>query len=161
MKYFMLTAALSVAIVPNAFSDLAGPKTIPVQKPVEKKVVTGPVKVQLRGVTAVNVPQNIAGVSLGSPYIANVAVHDKNLILITGRAYGETSLHVMDDKGNIVVDTTIFVVNESQTKMTVNKGGSDYTMNCTPNCKAAPDVGDNVDYVTTVSEQITILAKED
>ena len=161
MKYFMLTAALSVAMVPTAVSDLAGPKTIPVQKPAGKEVFAGPVKVQLRGVTAITVPQNIAGVSLGSPYIANVAVHDKNLLLITGRAYGETSLHVMDDKGNIVVATTIFVVNESQTKLTVNKGGADFTMNCTPDCKASPDVGDDVDYVTTISEQITILSKED
>ncbi len=160
MKNLIFTVALSAALVPTAASDVSGPKKIPVQKP-EQTLELGPITVPLNEAVPVKFPDAIAGVSLGSPYVANVVVHDKHLMFITGRAYGMTSLHVVDEKGNVIATTTVNVVGVNETRLVVNKGGSDYSMQCTPKCKAAPDIGDNTDYVTTITEQATILSKED
>jgi Flp pilus assembly secretin CpaC len=160
MKTILFTVALGAALLPVAHSDTPGMKHPPVHKPAEKPVI-GPILVPIHQSVRVSVPESIAGVSLGSPYVANVAVHDKHMMFITGRAYGVTSLHIVDDKGIVIADTTVQVVSDSTTRIKVNKAGADYTMSCMPSCVASPDIGDDADYVTTITEQAGILANEE
>lgn len=159
MKWMIVPAVLMAAMTPQALADLAGPAEIPVQIPL-KRAPVGPLNIQFQGAIALQIPENISGVSLGNSHIANVAVHDKHTIIITGRAYGTTSLHVMDDKGRVVVDTTIHVVDVSQTRLTLNRGGIDFTMDCAPNCRPAPNIGDDEDYFLVTTDQAGILARD-
>ena len=160
MKWMLAPVVLVAAMSVQAHADLAGRADIPVQKP-EPKQTVGPVVVSFQTAKSIQISDKIAGVSIGNAHIANVAVHDKHTLLITGRSYGSTSLHVMDEKGNIVVDTTVHVVNGSETRMTLNRGGQQYTMSCTPNCSPAPSIGDSEDYFNITTEQAGVLARDE
>lgn len=156
MKHALITIALSVLLLPVAHSDTSGPKPIPVHSPVPKPAI-GTIVVPRNQAVKITVPDNVSGVSIGSPFIANVAVHDKNLLFVTGRAFGMTSLHLVDERGNIIAETTVQVVADAATRLTINKAGEDHTMNCTPDCMVAPDIGDATSYVIRITENIKAL----
>ncbi|MAT35433.1 MAG: hypothetical protein CMK06_09900 [Ponticaulis sp.] len=119
----------------------------------------GPITVQFQESVPITLRESVAGVSVGSSYVANVAVHDSHTILITGRSYGTTSLHVIDGDGNVVVDTVIQVVDMSPSRVTVNRGGSDYSMHCAPNCRPAPNVGDEKEYFSDTVQQAQSISR--
>ena len=156
MKHVWMT--LFIALTPaTAFAGEAGrvvPQVIETLPP-----TIGPISVNMGESLPVAIPDTIAGVSIGSSRIANVAVHDANTLLITGRSYGGTSLHVFDPLGNVVVNTTVNVVDGSTTRLRVNRAGSDYSMQCAGSCQAAPHVGDNSEYFESVTEQAQMLSE--
>lgn len=156
MKRVCLAAILAFT-APAGFADTTGghvPQVIEAPAP-----QIGPVVVQLSESVPVFVDRPIAGVSIGSSYIANVTVHDANTLLVTGRAYGSTSLHIIDNRGNVIVETPIHVVNGAPGQLVVNRGGADYSMSCMPNCQAAPNIGDQPDYFEALVEQSQSIAR--
>lgn len=160
MKWFVLPVAFGAMLGVPALADLAGPANIPVQvAPVKAPI--GPIAIQVNETVTLSIPENIAGISLGNSHIANVAVHNKNLIFLTGRAYGTTSLHIVDELGNIVVDTRVHVINASETELVLTRGGRDYTLDCTPRCRVAPSIGDDPEYFTATTEQAAVIARDE
>ncbi|MDF1679785.1 pilus assembly protein N-terminal domain-containing protein [Ponticaulis sp.] len=149
MKHILMTVLLSVA-APLAIAGEGGPVQQVIEAPRQE---VGPVIVQLEESIPLIMSDNIAGISIGTSRIADVIVHDQNTLFVTGKAYGSTSLHVIDTLGNVVVDTTIHVVDASPTRLRVNRAGSDYSMDCTPNCQASPNIGDNADYYQSIISQ--------
>ncbi|MBN03170.1 pilus assembly protein N-terminal domain-containing protein [Ponticaulis sp.] len=149
MKHILMTVLLGVA-APLAIAGEGGPVQQVIEAPRQE---VGPVIVQLEESIPLIMSDNIAGISIGTSRIADVIVHDQNTLFVTGKAYGSTSLHVIDTLGNVVVDTTIHVVDASPTRLRVNRAGSDYSMDCTPNCQAAPNIGDNTDYYQSIISQ--------
>lgn len=145
-------------IAPSAFAGSTGGAVQQVL-PEPPTPTIGPITVQFQESVPLQIRDSISGVSVGSSYIANVAVHDSNTVLITGAAYGTTSLHILDTNGNVVVDTVVHVVDRSPNRLTINRGGSDYTMSCSPNCKAAPDVGDSTEYYNAVVQQARSISQ--
>lgn len=146
------TALFIASLSPVALAGEAGGPVPQVLETTGTQQV-GPVVVQFQESVPVQLRETIAGVSVGSSSIANVAVHDANTLLVTGRAYGSTSLHVIDSDGNIIVNTVIHVVDQSPNRVVVNRGGADYSMQCAPNCRPAPNLGDNSDYYQTIIQQ--------
>ncbi len=149
MKHILMTVLLGMA-APLAIAGEGGPVPQVIEAPRQE---IGPVIVQLEESLPLIMSDNIAGISIGTSRIADVIVHDQNTLFITGKAYGSTSLHVIDTLGNVVVDTTIHVVDASPTRLRVNRAGSDYSMDCTPNCQAAPNIGDNTEYYQAIISQ--------
>lgn len=151
-------AIFSALLTPAAFAGAAGNKVPQVIEEPPPPAV-GPIIVQFQESVPLQIRESISGVSVGSSHIANVAVHDSHTVLVTGNAYGTTSLHILDNYGNVVVDTIIQVVDQSASRLTVNRGGSDYSMSCTPNCRAAPNVGDNPDYYDVIVQQAQSVSR--
>lgn len=156
MKKALLITALIMAITPSVGADLAGKAPIPVQKEIIVEN-TGPLVVDVKNTIAFKTSKDIAGISVGSPLIAGVAVHDQNLILITGRSYGSTSLHIIDELGNVFLDTSIIVAGASPDQVVLNSGGQNYTMSCTPICRPSPTIGDSPEYFNEITEQAETL----
>ncbi|MEM8617149.1 MAG: pilus assembly protein N-terminal domain-containing protein [Pseudomonadota bacterium] len=84
-------------------------------------------------------PLRLAGeagsIVVGNPEIADVAVHDKNLLFITGKTYGTTNLMVFDQHGKSVYVADVVVTTNGSNLVTVNRAGIDFTYNCAPNCR--------------------------
>tara|TARA_Y100000052_G_scaffold22006_1_gene22444 strand:+ start:43193 stop:43666 length:474 start_codon:yes stop_codon:yes gene_type:complete len=154
----VLTAFWVAMASPAAFAGSTG-SHVPQVLPEPPAPTIGPIIVDLQHSETFKTQSPIAGVSVGSSQVANVTVHDANTILVTGRAYGSTSLHVIDNRGNIIVDTTIDVTNHTQTRLVVNRAGSDYTMHCAPNCEEKPDIGDNKIYFDILTDQAQQLSR--
>ena len=115
MKHILMTVLLGVA-APLAIAGEGGPVQQVIEAPRQE---VGPVIVQLEESIPLIMSDNIAGISIGTSRIADVIVHDQNTLFVTGKAYGSTSLHVIDTLGNVVVDTTIHVVDASTARAAI------------------------------------------
>ena len=80
---------------------------------------------------------------IGNPVIADVTIQDPKTLILTGKAYGETNLIILDAVGNPIADTLIDVVQQDSDLMTVYQGASRTTLICDPVCQATPMLGDS------------------
>lgn len=87
-----------------------------------------------------------SSVVLGNKNIADVAVHDENLIFVTGKSFGTTNLLVFDKAGRQVYATDIVVTANSTSLVTVNRSGNTFTYDCAPQCRSAISPGDDPEY---------------
>ena len=129
MKLIAKICTLPIAAAFLAQAAMAGKLSVEANK-------TIPVK--LRG--------SASSVVLGNKNIADVAVHDDELIFITGKSYGTTNLLVFDKGGNQIYAADIIVTVNSSNLVTVNRSGSNHTYDCAPECRSTLSTGDNPDY---------------
>jgi Flp pilus assembly secretin CpaC len=103
------------------------------------------------------VPLTINGAAssiiIGNKNIADVAVHNENLLFVTGKSYGTTNLLVFDKAGREIYSSDVLVTTNSASLVTINRAGQSYTYNCSPNCKAVLSVGDQADHFATLIDQ--------
>jgi Flp pilus assembly secretin CpaC len=94
-----------------------------------------------------------ASVVLGNQNIADVAVHDENLIFITGKTFGTTNLMVFDKMGREVYNAQVAVSVNTNNQVTVNRSGQNFTYDCAPGCRDVLSTGDDRDYFDTLMKQ--------
>ncbi len=103
------------------------------------------------------VPVRISGAAssivIGNKNIADVAVHNENLIFVTGKSFGTTNLLVFDKAGRQIYSTDILVTTNSSNLVTINRAGQSFTYDCSPNCKAVLSVGDDPDHFAALIDQ--------
>lgn len=84
-----------------------------------------------------------SSVVIGNQNIADVAVADPKLLLLTGKTFGTTNLLVFDADNNIVISADVTVTANTANLVTVNRGGNQYTYDCATECRDAPMIGDD------------------
>lgn len=103
------------------------------------------------------VPVRISGAAssivIGNKNIADVAVHNENLIFVTGKSFGTTNLLVFDKAGHQIYSSDIMVTTNSSNLVTINRAGQSFTYDCSPNCKAVLSVGDDPDHFAALIDQ--------
>lgn len=82
-----------------------------------------------------------AGVAVGNPNIAGVSVQDDQLLFVTGRAYGATNLVIVGDNGRMLYSGRVIVSPDETGSVMVTRGTQTTRMQCSPLCRASPDVG--------------------
>ncbi len=95
-----------------------------------------------------------ASIVVGNPNVADVAVHDENLIFVTGKTFGTTNLMIFDKAGKTIYSANVVVTTNTANLVTVNRAGDNYTYDCAPTCRAGMSVGDNNNHFSEVSNQI-------
>lgn len=103
------------------------------------------VPIKLRGAAS--------SVVLGNQNIADVAVHDENLLFVTGKSFGTTNLLVFDKAGNQIYATEVVVTVNSSNLVSVNRAGANYTYDCAPECRAVLSTGDAAEHFEEVLGQ--------
>jgi hypothetical protein len=83
-----------------------------------------------------------ATVIVGNPAIADALIHDRQTLIITGRAVGLTNLVILDAKGEPIADEVIVVQKIQDGLVTVQRGGNRSSYSCTPHCANMMEVGD-------------------
>src|SRR5262245_52814758 len=81
-KFLFAAIGVSLALAPAAFAD--------------------PFKVSVDQTVALKLAAPANSVVIGNATVADVSVHDANTILITGKAFGSTSLLVLDRAGKAI-----------------------------------------------------------
>jgi hypothetical protein len=108
------------------------------------------------------VPLKIAGaansVVIGNATVADVAVHDANTLLVTGKAFGSTNLTVLDRSGNTIYTNQLVVGGEPSDGLTIVRGGGTFSYSCVDKCRATPMVGDDAAHFGNV--MATVSGKE-
>jgi Flp pilus assembly secretin CpaC len=95
-----------------------------------------------------------AEIILGNPLIADVAVQDGKLIVVTGKSFGRTNLIVLDSDGKEILNSNLSVEESGHGLVTLHRGIGSVTFYCAPNCKSLLAIGDNPDYFDAVAKEI-------
>ena len=81
-------------------------------------------------------------VVVGQPSVADVQVESPRLVLVLGRAVGETNLIILDSNGDEIANYAILVVPESDRHVTIFHGGDGVsTLSCNPRCAGVKNPG--------------------
>ncbi|PHR76788.1 pilus assembly protein N-terminal domain-containing protein [Henriciella sp.] len=100
-----------------------------------------------------------ANVVIGNQNIADVAVADPRMILLTGKSFGTTNLIVFDANNNILVETNVVVTTNAANLVTINRGGNSYTYDCADECRDAPVLGDDPQHFSRSLNQAEQLQR--
>ncbi|MGE0847001.1 MAG: pilus assembly protein N-terminal domain-containing protein [Flavobacteriaceae bacterium] len=98
--------------------------------------------------------QPAATVIIGNPAIADASVYSREMLIITGKAYGTTNLIVLDERGEVISDNTVYVQAPSEGAVTVQRGTEKVSLACAPNCERVLAIGDSGESFSQLGEQI-------
>ncbi|MEQ9437068.1 pilus assembly protein N-terminal domain-containing protein [Hyphomonas sp.] len=113
----------------------------------------GQLSVEANKTIPVRINGEAASIVLGNRNVADVAVHNENLIFITGKTFGTTNLMVFNKAGDQIYSTDVVVTVNSSNLVTVNRSGQNFTYDCAPECRPVISIGDQSDYFAALSEQ--------
>lgn len=86
---------------------------------------------------AIRLATPITGVVVGNAGVADVIVHDANLIFVLGKSVGQTQVIAVDARGRTVFSGTIVVrAGETPGLVTVQRGTEVSTLDCGSRCIA-------------------------
>lgn len=91
-------------------------------------------RVGLNALTEVNVAAEIGTILVANPTVADVAPIDRQRVVVIGRTPGATGLLVLSKAGERLIETTVFVAADAAWTVRVNRGASQTTLTCSPNC---------------------------
>ena len=94
-----------------------------------------------------------ASIVIGNKNIADVSVHNEQLLFVTGKSYGTTNLLVFDKAGREIFNADVMVTTNLTNLVTINRAGQSYTYDCAPNCKAVLSIGDAPDHFGALIDQ--------
>ena len=84
---------------------------------------------------AIRLPVPITGVVIGNAGVADVIVHDANLIFVLGKSVGQTQVLAVDATGRTVFNGTIVVrAGDNRGLVTVQRGTEVSTYDCGNRC---------------------------
>ena len=112
------------------------------------------IRVALDQAFPIRLAQAAEGVAIGNPSIAGVSVQNDRFLFVTGRAYGSTNLVVVGDGGRVLYSGRVVVTPDETDVVMVTRAGDTARMECTPLCRARPDIGDG-EASQSVNEHIT------
>ena len=98
-------------------------------------------------------------VIVGNPFIADVAMHDRFTVVVTGKSYGSTNLVILDENGAPIIDEVIIVRGSDENIVSVTRNAARQTYTCAPICEPTLQLGDNKDAFNDYAEQATMRNK--
>lgn len=104
------------------------------------------VKVNMARILRINAPAST--VIIGNPAIADVTIQDPQTLVLTGKAYGQTNLIVLDSQGSPIADTMVEVIQDQASVVTVYMGGQRTSLACAPTCQPTIMLGDDSGYTS-------------
>jgi len=104
--------------------------------------------------TVIKAPAKTAMVVIGNPAIADVSVQKNGVLVLTGKAHGETNLLALDDQGQLVSESWLRV-QSSNRNMVVYRGAEPETYSCTPHCQPTIALGDTEKHFGKAGTQST------
>jgi hypothetical protein len=115
--------------------------------------------VELDRAALISLPQGRHQIILGNPLIARVTeLKDCSQAVLTGLAFGETRMTVLDATGAVVMESLVRVKEAADNGITVYRGleRSSY-FDCPRQCQPRLQLGDNLKSFADMSSQIRTL----
>lgn len=95
-------------------------------------------------------PRAASEIIVGNPSIADVALQDGNLLVVTGKTFGITNIIALDADHNIIQDQRVMVERDDRKVVNLHKGTQRFTYACTPNCEPTLTIGDDEEFFKKV-----------
>lgn len=134
-----LTLGLTVAcLVPAARASLAGEQML----------------VEVDRAQILRLDEPAAAVIIGNPMIADAAIQDQRMLVITGKSFGSTNLIVLDQDGKEILSRILEVRLGAKSVVTLHRGAAQNTYSCSPVCEPTLRSGDAKPYFDELRDQI-------
>ena len=114
-----------------------------------------PFKVRVDETVPLKLGQPANSVIVGTATVADVAVHDARTLLVTGKAFGQTNITVLDRAGNTIFTSQLVVGGEDDAGLTIVRSGGTYSYSCVDKCRPTPMVGDAPSHFSDVMQTVT------
>lgn len=114
-----------------------------------------PFKVRVDETVPLKLGQPANSVIVGNATVADVAVHDARTLLVTGKAFGQTNITVLDRAGNTIFTSQLVVGGEDDAGLTIVRSGGTYSYSCVDKCRPTPMVGDAPSHFSDVMQTVT------
>lgn len=98
-----------------------------------------------------------SSVVIGNPRVADIVVHNQDLLFVTGRSTGSTNLLIFNADGKQIYASDIVVSSDTSSRVSINRGGAINTYNCAPKCESIAVAGDDSIYFNNVVTQNNTL----
>jgi Flp pilus assembly secretin CpaC len=108
----------------------------------------------------VKLPGKVATIVVGNPLIADVALQNGGIIVVTGKGYGATNFIAMDRAGDILVDRIIQVDGPTDQLVTIYRGVERESYSCMPVCQRRVTLGDGANYFKAAMDQAGSLSNQ-
>lgn len=112
------------------------------QVPVER----GGLSVTINRAKVIRLPERAQTVIVGNPAIADLSLQKNGIVVVTGKSYGATNLIALDGAGNMLAESLVQVVGQSEGMVVVQRAFDRYSYSCNPACQPAVNLGDNKTY---------------
>ncbi|WP_417688718.1 pilus assembly protein N-terminal domain-containing protein [Roseibium sp.] len=116
----------------------------------------GPVSVTVDRAKVFRIEEPASTVIVGNPAIADVSMHDRNTVVVTGKAYGSTNLVILDAANEPIIDEVIIVTATDENAVAVTRRTNRTTYSCAPACEPILRLGDGRDSFQTAAEQSSV-----
>jgi Pilus formation protein N terminal region len=105
--------------------------------------LAGGVVVPIDEARTVTFAKPVTTVFVGNPAIADINMVDAHHAFVLGKAYGNTNIIALDDKGRPISNTIVSVMENHGSLVTVYHGVGQQTLACAgPRCQESPTPGD-------------------
>lgn len=91
---------------------------------------------------------------IGNPSIADVAVQNGQLLVVTGKSFGLTNVIVLDVKGDEILNRKVRVKTDRSRLVRVHKGRERATYDCDNRCEATLTIGDAEGHFEAINKSI-------
>jgi Flp pilus assembly secretin CpaC len=90
----------------------------------------------------VHLERPAADVVIGNPSIADVAVQNGRLLVVTGKTFGISNVVVLDAGGREILNSKVRVQADQARMVRIYKGRGRASYDCNPRCETALVIGD-------------------
>jgi Pilus formation protein N terminal region len=94
----------------------------------------------------VKLPERVATIVIGNPFIADASLQAGGLMVLTGKGYGTTNVVVLDRVGAVLMEKSVEVLGPRGNVVVVYRGVERETYSCAPNCERRITLGDSSAY---------------
>lgn len=94
--------------------------------------------------------QAASTIIVGNPAIADVSLSNNNTLVVFGRSYGSTNLLVLNAAGSQIASLDVKVTGARDSVVTLNRGNSQLSYACAPNCVRVVNPADATEPTDTL-----------
>ena len=105
------------------------------------------------------VPRPVSEIIIGNPTIADVSVQSKQLLVVTGKSFGNTNIILLDSDQNVIQESRIVVLQDQAQVINLRKGIGRESYNCTPRCNPTIMIGDEKEFFGTAAKTAQMKIK--
>lgn len=111
-------------------------------------------KVTLNQITLVKLDEPITDALIGNPAIADITIQNGKTFIITGKSYGRTNIILMNKKGETIFNKSVYVDDDNQNVVRIQRGNMRLSYTCTPHCQPTPTLGDDPAHSKLLSDNL-------
>ena len=101
----------------------------------------------------IRLPERAQTVVVGNPAIADLSLQKNGIVIVTGKSYGSTNLIALDAAGNMLAESLVNVVAQTDGLVVVQRAFDRYSYSCNPVCQPSVNLGDTDAYFNDARKQ--------